>query len=351
MRSHPGDPSLVADAAAGAYGNEHLFQRAPHACLYTDERGMIRDANAAAARLLDMPRALLVGKPLAVFVPPARRVAFHAQLARMGGLRRVIELELPLGGHGDEGVPVVAAVGPARDDHGRQVGLAWILHEGGERHRLLHQVVRAAERERGRLAAALHDDSLQHLAALTVRLGQARLRLAAGDVDSVTELLSRCEADLAGQLANLRRLVAGLRPPVLDDRGLAEALEELLAGVRRDTGAEVSLQVQLAGRLPREVETVLYRVAQEAVDNVVRHAGAGHVTAWLQDDRPDGLGLRISDDGKGFDLRDIGDHVREGRFGLVGMRQRVEMLGGTWRVRSEPGRGTAITVRLPLPER
>jgi PAS domain S-box-containing protein len=324
------------------------MEGAPHACLLTDDRGMIRDANAAAACLLGRAPATLVGKPLGVFVPPGRRVEFHAELARMGALRRVIELELPLGGRQE---PVVAVVGPARDDAGRQVGLVWVLHEGGERHRLLHQVVQAAERERGRLAAELHDRSLQQLAALTLRLGQARRRLAAGEVESVGELLRRCEADLADQLAGLRGLVAALRPPVLDDRGLAEALEELLDGVRRATGAKVALQVRLDHRLPREVETVLYRVAQEAVANTVRHAGARRVVAWLRDDRPGGLELRVSDDGKGFDLGEIGDHVREGRFGLVGMRQRVEMLGGTWRVRSEPGRGTAVTVRLPLPER
>jgi signal transduction histidine kinase len=351
MRVRSGEPAVAAEEATDwPAGDPHgNFRRVPHAYLFTDDRGIIRDANAAAALLLDQPRALLFDKPLAVFLPPGQRVTFHAQLARMRALRRVIEYELPLWSRASRWEPVVAVVGPVRDDRGELLGLAWILHEDGEHHRLLHEVVQAAERERSRLAAELHDDSLQHLAALGLRLGQARLRLASGEVESVMELLSRCESDLAGQLANLRRLVAGLRPPVLDDRGLAAALEELLASVRRDTGAQVSLQVRHPGRLSREVETVLYRVAQEALANVVKHAGAGHVIAWLKDTLG-GLELRVTDDGKGFDLGDIAGHVREGRFGLVGMRQRVEMLGGTWRVTSEPGHGTAITVRLPLPE-
>ena len=352
MRARPGVPSVVVEEAtdeSGAGGQLAQFRWVPHAYLFTDDRGVIRDANAAAAALLDRPSDLLLGKPLAVFIPPDQLVAFHAQLARMRALRRVIECELPLRGRGERWEPVVAAVGPVRDEDGRLLGLAWILNEDGERHRLLQEVVRAAERERGRLAAELHDDSLQHLAALSLRLGQARLRLASGEVESVAALLSRCESDLARQLASLRRLVSGLRPPVLDDGGLPAALDELLAAAERDTGATVSLSVRLAGRLPREVETVLYRVAQEAVANAVRHANAGRVTAWLCDDGSGGLLLRVVDDGKGFDPGDIGAYVRDGRFGLVGMRQRAEMLGGTWLVRSEPGGGTTITVRLPLP--
>ncbi len=353
MHARPVVPSVVAEEAADQPGDGRqraLFRGVPHAYLFTDDRGVIRDANAAATVLFDRPRGLLLDTPLAVFLPSGRRLAFHAQLARMRALRRVIECELPLRGRGKRWEPVVAAVGPVRDDHGRLLGLAWILNEDGERHKLLHEVVQAAERERGRLAAELHDDSLQHLAALSLRLGQARRRLASGEVESVAELLRRCESDLARQLASLRRLVSGLRPPVLDDRGLPAALDELLAGIERDTGAAVRLHVQLADRLPREVETVLYRVAQEAVANVVRHAGARRVRAWLCDDGSGGLVLRVVDDGKGFDPGDIAAYVRDGRFGLVGMRQRVEMLGGTWRVRSEPGNGTAITVRLPLPE-
>jgi signal transduction histidine kinase len=351
MHVRPGVPSEVAEEVRDRLGEGWQlasFRRVPHAYLFTDHLGLIRDANAAAAVLLDQPRAALLDKPLAVFLPSDQRVAFHAQLARMRALRRVIECELLLRGRDRQWEPVVAAVGPVRDDHGRLLGLAWILNEAGERHRLLHEVVQATERERSRLAAELHDDSLQHLAALGLRLGQARLRLASGEPESVAELLSRCESDLARQLASLRRLVSGLRPPVLDDRGLPAALNELLTGIERDTGAAASLQVRLADRLPREVETVLYRVAQEALANVVTHAGARHVMALLSD-ASGGLVLRVVDDGKGFDPGDIGAYVRDGRFGLVGMRQRVEMLGGTWRVRSEPGNGTAITVRLPLP--
>jgi signal transduction histidine kinase len=354
MRARPGVPSVVAEEVADRPGDGYLpapFPPIPHAYLFTDDDGVIRDANDAAAVLFDQPRGLLLDKPLAVFIPPDQRVAFHAQLARMRALRRVIECELPLRGRGDRWEPVVAAVGPVRDDHGRLLGLAWILNEDGERHKLLNEVVQAAERERGRLAAELHDDSLQHLAALGLRLGQARLRLATGEVESVAKLLRRCESDLARQLASLRRLVSGLRPPVLDDGGLPAALDELLAGIERDTGATVSLHVRLAGRLPKEVETVLYRVAQEALANIVSHASAGRVMAWLCDDDSGGLLLRVVDDGKGFDQGDIGAYVRDGRFGLVGMRQRVEMLGGTWQVRSEPGGGTAITVRMPPPAR
>ena len=119
-----------------------LFEHAPHAYLLTDGGGVIRDANEAAVRLFDRSREGLLGKPLAVFLHPGHQVAFHAQLARLRGLRRVIEYELRLGGSAGWD-SVVAAVGVVRDERDRLVGLAWILHQGGERHGLLYEVVQA----------------------------------------------------------------------------------------------------------------------------------------------------------------------------------------------------------------
>jgi PAS domain S-box-containing protein len=333
---------------SASWRHRALFERAPHAYLLTDGGGVIRDANEAACQLFDRSREGLIGKPLAVFLHPGYRVAFHAQLARLRGLRRVIEYELRLGGPAGWD-SVTAAVGAVRDELDRPAGLAWILHPTGERQWLLHEVVQAAEDERSRLAAELHDRAMQHLAAVSLRLGSARKRLAAGDLAAVASLLSRCESELAGELGILRRLVAGLRPPALDDFGLAAALEQLLAAVARDTGAKVRLEVRLDDRLPREIETALYRVAEEALTNIVKHAAAERVVVLLRV-WAGGLELRVRDDGKGFDLEEIGGYARQRRFGLVGMRQRVEMLGGSWRVRSAPGHGTVVTVQLPLPE-
>jgi len=215
-----------------------------------------------------------------------------------------------------------------------------------KRKQLLDKTMRSAEEERTRLAAELHDGPIQRLTAVGYRLEEAQLALAGGDAPQATELVADVRRELYGEIGGLRRLMAALRPPVLDERGLTLALRDLLEAFERRTGVECALQGESLLRVEPEIETVLYRVVQEALNNVAKHAEARHVWVYVRvdDERVD---MQVSDDGVGFDASRLNGLVGSGHFGLAGMRERVEIAGGSHRLISEPGNGTAIRVRLP----
>ena len=215
-----------------------------------------------------------------------------------------------------------------------------------KRKQLLDKTMRSAEEERTRLAAELHDGPIQRLTAVGYQLEEAQLLLEADDGRHARELVAGVRKELYGEITGLRRLMAALRPPVLDERGLTLALRDLLEAFERRTGIGCVLQGESRIRVEPEIETVLYRVVQEALTNVAKHAHAGHVWVYLRvdDDRVD---MQVHDDGVGFDASRVNGLVSDGHFGLAGMRERVEIAGGTHRLLSAPGDGTTIRVRLP----
>lgn len=146
-------------------------------------------------------------------------------------------------------------------------------------------------------------------------------------------------------IQNVRRLAVELRPSALDDFGLATAVERLAETFKERTGLRVDLESRLRDdRLPTEVETALYRIVQEGLANIVKHAGAGHVSIVLtQTDRS--VSAVVEDDGGGFDP----DATSDDSLGLVGMRERVGLVGGRLRVESGSGSGTTIAAEVPLP--
>lgn len=199
------------------------------------------------------------------------------------------------------------------------------------------------EAERARLAADIHDGIAQRLASLNFHLDAAAGAIeddppfAAVQVGAAREL-----AMLAA--AETRAAIGGLRPPVLDDHGLGGALHSLARttpGVPIDTS-----RVSSAGHLPYEAQTALYRIAQEALHNVVRHAQAGSARLELGTDGPT-TRLRISDDGRGFDPSALPATELDRGLGLAGMRERARLVGATLEVRSRPGEGTTVDVRIP----
>jgi signal transduction histidine kinase len=142
----------------------------------------------------------------------------------------------------------------------------------------------------------------------------------------------------------VRRLAVELRPSALDDFGLTPALERLVHTYRQHTALPVHLEIQLGDvRLPSEVETTLYRMVQEALTNVAKHADASAVSILLTR-RPSSVALVVEDDGTGFEL----DGVRDGGLGLSGMRERVALVGGRLRVEAAPGKGTTLAAEVPL---
>jgi two-component system NarL family sensor kinase len=207
----------------------------------------------------------------------------------------------------------------------------------------------AAAEERNRLAREIHDTLAQALAAVTLQLEVAD-SMAAGQADErLRRAVARALQLAQSTLGQARRSVLDLRATPLEGRTLPEALQALLTETEREATGGIEFRLEADGfepgipDLPESMEVGLYRIAQQALANVTRHAEATQVSVRLTRD-PERVRLRIEDDGAGFDPAS----VRPGRFGLVGMSERARLLGGTLTVESTPQRGTAIDVIVPL---
>jgi signal transduction histidine kinase len=203
----------------------------------------------------------------------------------------------------------------------------------------VRRVIEAQELERKRLARELHDETGQALT--SILLGLKPLEVSADD-DARATAASLRELVVA-TLQDVRRLAVELRPSALDDFGLAPAVERLVDGLREHSGLTIDFEARLgAHRLPPERETALYRVVQEALTNVVKHAGATRVGVVLTR-RGDSVAAVVEDDGRGFDPRT----PRDGSLGIVGMRERAALVGGSLTVESRPGAGTTVAAQVP----
>jgi len=205
----------------------------------------------------------------------------------------------------------------------------------------LRRVVRAQEDERRRLARELHDETGQALT--SILLGLKSLE-ELDDVSALGEAVAALRERVVATLQDVRRLAVELRPAALDDFGLEAALERLTAGFAEQTGMKVELESRLHDdRLHEEVETVLYRIVQEALTNIAKHSEAGRVSIVVTQ-KAGSVGAIIEDDGRGFDP---GSDV-DGGIGLIGMRERVALLDGSLAIESAPGRGTTLVVEVPV---
>lgn len=201
----------------------------------------------------------------------------------------------------------------------------------------LRRVVEAQEQERRRLALELHDETGQALTSVLLGLRGLEGGASQEQLDGLRELV-------VDTLRNVRRLAVELRPSALDDFGLVPALERLVDGFAERTGIAVDLDAALGDeRLPRDVETAFYRIVQEALTNVARHAGATRVDVVIRRAASSAT-LVVEDDGSGFDP----ETASRSSLGLVGMRERVGLLDGRFAVESSPGVGTTIRVEVPL---
>ena len=213
---------------------------------------------------------------------------------------------------------------------------------------LASQVIKAQEDERRRVSRELHDDTAQILFAQILQLGA----LKSFDDPAIQRTAAALEQSTVEALEGVRRLALELRPPALDDLGLAEAIAELCQRFREQTGITIDLSVRgMRTRLAPEFELVLYRIAQEAITNVVKHGRAQRI--WLDLDRSESdVSLAIKDNGSGFDRSQIvpGDGVGLG-LGLFGMEERASLLGGSLKIWSEPGIGTEVFAFVPLRNR
>jgi signal transduction histidine kinase len=209
----------------------------------------------------------------------------------------------------------------------------------------LRRTMEASERERRYWARELHDETLQGLGALRVLLASALRR---GSPEALNGAVSEAVDELAGEIDKLRALITELRPAALDELGLAAAIEALAERSSLTAGLQIHSDLALehhggsGARLSPELESTVYRLVQEALTNVVKHARAERVDLRVGEENGR-IDVSVRDDGVGFDPA-----ARAPGFGLVGMRERLAMVGGTLQIDSSPGKGTELRAELPL---
>ena len=336
-----------------------------YAIFLIDAGGLVTEWTAGAERVKGYAAAEVVGRHLALFYPPEDVAAGEVdrELAEAAATGRAEREGWRVRRDGTRfWVNEIATA--VRDAEGQLAGFTKISRDlterrlaeaAAEQRRLaaardeLRRALAAAEEgERRRLARELHDQLGQHLTGFALGLGEVRRRLAAGDplegrLDQLEELARLMTRDA-------RSLALELRPPELDDVGLASALATYVRGWGARTGVagEVAVVGRAGREVPAEVGSAVYRIVQEALTNVARHAQASQVSVILE--RPNGeLRLLVEDDGRGFDTDDTAARVRaERRLGMAGMRERAALAGGTVAVESSPGAGTTVQVRIPV---
>jgi signal transduction histidine kinase len=210
------------------------------------------------------------------------------------------------------------------------------LEKDVTRRRLLRKVITAQEEERKRIARELHDETCQTITALKMKLD------AAGMEDA--------QAMATRSLDELHRIIYDLRPSILDDLGLLAAIRWIAQRSLAPLSVKVRCEFEEPlDRLPFELEIAVFRAVQEAINNVVRHAKAETVLIEVAVNRGV-LEIEIEDDGQGFDVQEVGGPSASGRgLGLLGMHERMELIGGASKVTSSPGKGTRVSLRVPIP--
>jgi len=243
---------------------------------------------------------------------------------------------------------------PIRDNNGEIIGVIETLEDITERkdaednlRYYLQEITRAQEEERKRIARELHDDTAQVLGSLSRQLDNF-IRKKHGFAPNEVFFLKDLQVQLNRGVQSVHRFIQALRPSLLDDLGLIPALRSLAKGLQESDGIDTDLKV-LGGerRFSPEVESLLFRIVQEALSNIKRHAQASEaqVVMELAEDR---IKVTISDNGRGFELSGRVDGLpRSGKLGLAGVQERARLLGGTLEVKSTPGKGTTLIVEVP----
>ena len=328
-----------------------LLETVTDAVVASDDKFILTGWNAAAESTYGRRAEEVLGQPDALvfrndFIGVARAEAiarlletgrFHGELTHRRGDGKRIHIE--------------SRAAALFDREGKRLGYVSVNRDITERRyaeqtirALLNDVLTAQEAERRRIARELHDETAQTLTSLLVGL---RTVEESQDLGRAREAASTLRGLVSAALDGVKRMARGLRPSVLDDLGLEEALERLGLEVSRAHGFEVDLHATgpRLPRLPEALETALYRMAQEALNNAGKHASPKAVSILVHRTSTE-VRLVIEDDGKGFD---VSETASETQLGLVGMRERAHLVGGSMAIESAPGNGTTICISVPLP--
>jgi PAS domain S-box-containing protein len=337
-----------------------LVEQSPDAILVAHDDAWVF-VNAAAAALLGAPAAAdLIGRPVLDSIDVRSRERFERiqrdpasvrGLAEVRMVRRdgsAVDVEVAgmlLEAEGTRALQLVVrdVTLRRRAEDALRASMATVRRVDAERARLLAHIVRAQEAERLRVAEDIHDDTIQVMTAAAIHLDLLKRQIA--DQEQQGKVAETSNVVLEA-IERLRRLVFDLRPPVLDDEGLAAAFREALAS-RSETVASEGTEVEdlLGDEPPIDVRTIAYRIGQEALTNIRKHAHASRVRVVLESENG-GVKVTIEDDGDGFEPDGDG-WSPSGHFGLRSMRERAEMAGGRCDIHSAPARGTTVEFWLP----
>jgi len=345
----------------------NLYDFAPVGYFSLDEHGRILEVNLTGAALLGVERSRLINRPFAQLVVPESQpvvLSFLKKVFTATG-KQICEATLLRKGAapfwaGLHGAPVISLTTPGKSC---RVAVSDItsLKQAEEAHRrmeamtvanqelkhLSRQVLRAQEEERKRISRELHDIIAQTLTGINVRLANLR-KEAALNTKGLEGNIARTQQLVEHSVSIVHRFARELRPAVLDDLGLITALHSFVKHFTAETGIHVKLlALPSVEEVDDDKRTVLYRVAQEALNNVARHAQARTIELRLEK-LPDAICLTIQDDGKGFQTERASDNKKSERLGLIGMRERLEMVRGSFEIRSAPGKGTTVRAQVPL---
>jgi PAS domain S-box-containing protein len=318
-----------------------------------DAQQRIRLYNQAAERIFGWPVAEIIGQPLDLLIPERFRGSHHAHIDRFAATgvtsRRMGDHTVVHGRRvGGEEFPLEASISQLDTSEGKLFTV--ILRDITERVRVQEELAAFAseagairEQEKTRIARELHDELAQSLTALKMDTIWVRDHLATGN-DALGARLSEMLATLDASVAATRRIAADLRPLVLDDLGLLPAIEWLGQNFQRRSGVTCELSINEDLDLGEPYATAVFRILQESLVNVAKHARARRVqvavTATGQE-----IVLQVQDDGAGFDPA---APRRPHSLGLAGLRERAQLLNGKVRIHSQLGQGTRVEVRIPI---
>jgi PAS domain S-box-containing protein len=313
-------------------------------------------ANQCFAKMVKCPLEEVIGGSFRRFLSAADRALLRPLMKRAAKSGSKIQVVL----HAGDGslIPALLSIRELANEGSKQVIIGMVVTDMTEARRneellraLTHRVVQVQEAERGRVALELHDTITQMLCAVLVRSQTLADKLPAREGPAKKEAVKLRK--LLGETAEeVERISRNLRPSVLDHLGLVAGLHDTSTEFAKRTGVSVKLTcVELVVRLPADTELALYRILQETLKNVEKHARARHVTVHLT--RPGNtVQLTIHDDGVGFDPEHQPARRKgKGGFGLLGMRERAAYVGGALKVKSTARTGTELEIRIPvLPE-